>query len=109
MARYGGDRTVFCLRDGLNVEHLRVEAKIDTMACAGLLVSLARQWRADSIHIDISGGLGAGPYDRLCELKRQGQLPASLQLVGVNVAQKAPIGPVRDRAPTLPPAGLSMA
>ncbi len=90
VARYGGDRTVFCLRDGLNVEHLRVEAKIDTMACAGLLVRLARQWRADSIHIDISGGLGAGPYDRLCELKRQGRLPASLQLVGVNVAQKAP-------------------
>lgn len=90
VARYGDDRTVFCLRDGLNVERIRIEAKIDTMTCTGIIVHLIRIWKADSVHIDISGGLGAGPYDRLVELKKQGKLPASLLLIGVNVAEKAP-------------------
>lgn len=90
VARYGDDRTVFILRDGSNVEQIRIEAKIDTMACAGLAVYLIRSWKADSVHIDISGGLGAGPYDRLVELRKQGKIPQDIVLVGVNVAQKAP-------------------
>lgn len=90
VARFGDDRTVFCLRDGLNVEHIRVETKIDTMKCAGLIVTLAAKWRADSIHIDISGGLGAGPYDRCVELKRQKKALQNIQIIGVNVSERAP-------------------
>ena len=90
VARYGDDRTVFILRDGPNIEHIRIEAKLDTMRCTGIIVNLIRKWHANSVHIDISGGLGAGPYDRLREMKRGGKLPAELILVGVNVAEKAP-------------------
>jgi hypothetical protein len=90
IARYGDDRTVFVLRDGQNVEQVRVESKLDTMRCTGIIVYLIRKWAANSVHIDISGGLGAGPYDRLRELKRAGKLPEGLVLVGVNVAEKAP-------------------
>jgi hypothetical protein len=90
IARYGDDRTVFVLREGPNVEHIRIEAKIDTARCTGIIVYLVRKWGANSVHIDISGGLGAGPYDRLNELRRAGKLPDGLVLVGVNVAEKAP-------------------
>jgi phage terminase large subunit len=90
IARYGDDRTTFILRDGVNVDHIHVESKIDTMACTGKIVQFVKEWRADSVHVDISGGLGAGPYDRLCELKRQEKLPEDLILIGVNVSQKAP-------------------
>lgn len=90
VARYGGDRTVFCLRDGNNVEHIHVVSRIDTMACVGYLVKFAKQWRADSVHIDISGGLGAGPYDRLLEKKRDGTFPKDIQIIGVNVSERAP-------------------
>jgi phage terminase large subunit len=91
VARYGDDRTVFILRDGPNLEHVRIEAKIDTMRCTGIIVNLIRQWHADSVHLDISGGLGAGPYDRLRELKRQEKLPDHVLILGVNVADKAPV------------------
>jgi hypothetical protein len=90
VARYGDDRTVFLLRDGPNVEHIRIEAKLDTMRVTGIIVNLIRKWHANSVHIDISGGLGAGPYDRLREMKRADKLPKDLILVGVNVAEKAP-------------------
>ena len=90
VARYGDDRTVFMLRDGPNVEHVRIEAKIDTARCTGIIVYLIRKWHANSVHIDISGGLGAGPFDRLNEMRRAGKLPEGLVLVGVNVAEKAP-------------------
>jgi phage terminase large subunit len=43
------------------------------------------------VHLDISGGLGAGPYDRLRELKRQEKLPDHVLILGVNVADKAPV------------------
>lgn len=90
VARYGDDRTVFVLRDGSNVEQIRIEAKIDTMTCAGLAAYFIRTWKADSVHIDISGGLGAGPYDRLVELRKQGKISQDVILIGVNVATKAP-------------------
>lgn len=90
IARYGDDRTVFILRDGLNIEHIRIESKLDTMTCTGIIVKLIKKWKADSVHIDISGGLGAGPYDRLLELRRQGKLSEDLLIIGVNVSMKAP-------------------
>ena len=90
IARYGDDRTVFILRDGPNVERIHIEAKIDTMRCVGIITNLIRKWDADSVHLDISGGLGAGPYDRLRELKRQGKMREGVMLLGVNVAEKAP-------------------
>jgi phage terminase large subunit len=90
VARYGDDRTVFLLRDAQNVEHVRIESKLDTMRVTGIIVNMIRKWQANSVHIDISGGLGAGPYDRLREMKRADKLPKNLILVGVNVAEKAP-------------------
>jgi phage terminase large subunit len=90
VARFGSDRTSFCLRDGWNVEQIKIESKLDLMSCVGHIVRMIKYWKADSVHIDISGGLGAGPYDRLVELRKQGKLSADLQLIGVNVSCKAP-------------------
>jgi len=90
IARYGDDRTVFLLRDGPNVEHMRIEAKLDTMRTTGIIVNLIRKWHVNSVHLDISGGLGAGPYDRLKEMQRAKKLPEGLLIIGVNVAEKAP-------------------
>lgn len=90
VARYGDDRTVFLLRDGLNIDHIRIEAKLSTTECTGIILQLIKKWRVDSVHIDISGGLGAGPYDSLIEKRRQGKISEDILLVGVNVSMKAP-------------------
>jgi len=57
VARYGDDRTVFALRDGANVEKVRVEAKLSTMEVAGIIVSLIKQWTAHAVYIDVIGSL----------------------------------------------------
>ena len=59
VARYGDDRTVFTLRDGPNVEKVRVEAKLSTMEVAGIAVRLIKQWAAHAVYIDVIG-MGAG-------------------------------------------------
>jgi hypothetical protein len=65
----GSARTVFVLRAGPNVEHVRIEAKLSVMEVAGIAVQLIRQWKAQAVFVD-TVGIGSGVYDRLVEMRR---------------------------------------
>lgn len=66
-ARYGGDRTSICYRQGRKVHWIRSYTKKSTMEVAGLVRMAIREVGAQQCAIDV-GGLGAGVYDRLVEL-----------------------------------------
>lgn len=87
VARFGSDRTVLILRQGSVVEQLKVYAKQDTMETVGCIVAMLDPWQVEEIDVDVIG-LGAGVYDRLAELRRQGLVKATV--MAVNVAEKAP-------------------
>jgi len=95
VARYGDDRTVFLLRAGPNVEKVRIESKLSVMEVVGIAVQLIHRWKAQMVYVDTIG-IGAGVYDRLAELRKElddyglPKIPPLVQLVPVNVAEKAP-------------------
>jgi hypothetical protein len=87
VARFGNDRTTLVLRHGRVVEHIRIFTRQDTMVTVGRVLEVLEPWAVDEVDVDVIG-LGAGVYDRLAELKRQGHIRADV--VGVNVATQAP-------------------
>lgn len=97
VARQGSDRTALVLRHGGNVDHIAIYAKQDTMQTVGCILAVVAPWQVQEIAVDVIG-LGAGVYDRLAELQRQGALPCGV--LAVNVAQKSP--PVRHPADAKP-------
>lgn len=67
-ARFGDDSTSIFIRQGRVAERIeRVRGK-DTMQVAGMVVNTIRKYAPDAVFIDV-GGIGAGVYDRLKELK----------------------------------------
>jgi len=100
VARYGDDRTVFVLRAGPNVEHVRIEAKLSVMEVAGIAVNLIKQWKAQAVYVDTIG-IGSGVFDRLIEMRKelddagQPKIAPMIALQDVNVAQKAPVRAVQ--------------
>jgi phage terminase large subunit len=88
VARFGDDRTVLLLRQGPVVEHLAVHTTQSTMVTVGHVLQAVQTWRATEVYIDVIG-VGAGVYDRLHELHREGKLAATV--VAVNVAEAAPV------------------
>jgi hypothetical protein len=88
VARLGSDRTVLVVRQGNVVDRIRVFSKQDTMQTVGCILAILEPWRVDEVDVDVIG-LGAGVYDRLAELKRQGVIAG--EVVPVNVAEKAPL------------------
>lgn len=97
VARMGSDRTTLVLRHGAMVDQLKVYAKQDTMETVGCILHVLEPWQVEEVYVDVVG-LGAGVYDRLAELKRQGFI--SCTVIPVNVAEKAP--PVRHPADAKP-------
>ena len=91
VARFGDDRTTFVLRHDHVVDHIKVYAKQDTMETVGCIVAVVQPWHVDEIDVDVIG-VGAGVYDRLAELKRQGHLACTV--VAVNVSTDPPSIPV---------------
>lgn len=87
VARMGSDRTVLLLRQGHVTEKIAIYTKQDTMETVGCILSVLEPWAVEEVDIDVIG-LGAGVYDRMVELKREGQCKCAI--VPVNVAQKAP-------------------
>jgi hypothetical protein len=79
----GDDRTVFVLRQGPVVEHMRVMEKADPMQVAGWAMVLVEEWQADVVCVD-TVGIGAGVGARLSELL------GSDKVAYVNVAEKPP-------------------
>jgi hypothetical protein len=88
VARMGSDRTALVLRQGSVIEHIQVYARQETMETVGCIVAVLEAWRVDEIDVDVVG-LGAGVYDRLAELKRQGRFRCHVE--AVNVATRAPL------------------
>src|SRR5262249_13585714 len=86
-ARFGSDRTALVLRHGRVVEQVAVYAKLDTMQTVGRVVEQAHRWHGAVLAVD-AVGLGAGIYDRLRELRREGQL--ACEVVAVDVTRAAP-------------------
>lgn len=80
IARYGGDESVAYVRRGSVVVDASYWRGNDTMASAGRIASLARQWGAGVINVD-EIGVGAGVVDRLHE--------EGLPVIGVNVGESA--------------------
>lgn len=91
-ARFGADRTTLVLRQGRVVEQVKIYAKQDTMVTVGCIVAVLDAWHVDEIDVDVIG-LGAGVYDRLAELKRQGRIRCAV--VAVNVSNDPPALPVQ--------------
>jgi hypothetical protein len=100
VARYGDDRTVFLLRAGANVEHVRIESKLDLMTIVGITLQLIKKWQVQAIYVDVVG-IGSGVYDRLIELRKelddagQPKIAPWIALQPVNVSSKAPTGAVQ--------------
>lgn len=66
-ARFGDDRTSIIRRRGREAYGLHSFIKKDTMEVVGLIHRIIIEEQPVRVFIDI-GGLGAGVYDRLCEL-----------------------------------------
>lgn len=68
VARYGDDASTLWLRKGLYTRRVLKVVKVDTMQLASMVVNAINTEKANAVFIDISGGLGAGVYDRLKQL-----------------------------------------
>jgi hypothetical protein len=68
IARFGDDRSVIAARQGLVAFKPMVFRGEDTMEMAGHIAAAIKRWHPDQVFIDVTGGLGAGPYDRLVQL-----------------------------------------
>ena len=66
-ARFGDDRSVMAIRQGLALTSLKKWRSIDTMRLAGIVAEEAARSRPDAVFID-AVGLGAGVVDRLRQL-----------------------------------------
>ena len=65
-ARFGDDRSVLCLRQGLYAREPEVYRGLDNMALADKVVQAIDKYRPDAVFID--AGNGAGVIDRLRQL-----------------------------------------
>ncbi len=64
IARFGDDRTVFCLRQGRVCHKFITLTHYDTVSIADYCQSLIRDYKPTRVFLD-SGGIGAGVYDIL--------------------------------------------
>lgn len=81
VARYGHDKTAIVYRKGTFAKVLRIIDHMDTMEVAGACAMALKEYPKAMMNIDITGGLGAGPFDRLREQKQFAD-----RVFGVNVA-----------------------
>jgi hypothetical protein len=66
-ARYGDDRSVIVIRQGLKLHDIRVFREVDTMQLASFVVESWDRWKADTVFVD-EVGVGAGVVDRLRQI-----------------------------------------
>lgn len=67
VARFGDDRSVICIRQGLMVLELERYRQMDLMTYAGIVAQKAQQYAVDGLFVD-GVGVGAGVVDRLRQL-----------------------------------------
>ncbi len=85
VARYGGDESVAYVRQGSVVLGAIAWRGNDTMASAGRVAAMAREWNASVVNVD-EIGVGAGVVDRLAEEFADDR---NVTVVGVNVGEAA--------------------
>jgi hypothetical protein len=69
VARYGDDESTIAKRQGLVAFRIERHRGLNTMELASRVAWVIEDEKADACFVDVSGGLGAGPYDRLCQLQ----------------------------------------
>ncbi len=67
VARFGGDRTVIQMRQGLMAAEQAVYKDMDTMEVASVVAGAINRYHPDVVFIDV-GGIGAGVVDRLNQM-----------------------------------------
>ena len=67
VARFGDDRTVLCVRQGLLLRELRVFTELSTMDAASAVMACCGEFSPDAVFVD-AGAMGAGVIDRLRQL-----------------------------------------
>lgn len=68
VARLGEDRTIFAIaHEDLGVREIERKPKSDTMETTGSIIRAMEDYAAQNVRID-ADGIGAGVYDRLCEI-----------------------------------------
>lgn len=70
VARFGDDRTVICVRQGLWTRDVRTFTGLSTMEVANRVIDCINQYRPQAVFID-AGAMGAGVIDRLRQLQYQ--------------------------------------
>ncbi len=70
VARFGDDRTVLCVRQGLWTRDVRTFTGLSTMEVANRVIDCMNQHRPQAVFID-AGAMGAGVIDRLRQLQYQ--------------------------------------
>ena len=70
VARFGDDRTVLCVRQGLWTRDVRTFTGLSTMEVANRVIDCINQHRPQAVFID-AGAMGAGVIDRLRQLQYQ--------------------------------------
>jgi hypothetical protein len=79
VAGMGDDKTAICVRQGRKVHELSYYQQLDTVAIAEEVMRVIDHYRRDHaepfVMIDVTGGLGAGPFDMLKRLRRSHTFP----------------------------------
>ena len=70
VARFGDDRTVLCIRQGLLLKEIRTFTGLSTMDTASAVISCDTEFSPAAVFID-AGAMGAGVIDRLRQLGYQ--------------------------------------
>ena len=70
VARFGDDRTVLCVRQGLWTRDVRTFTGLSTMEVANRVIDCINQHRPQTVFID-AGAMGGGVIDRLRQLQYQ--------------------------------------
>lgn len=83
VAREGDDATCFAIRQGRAMLWYKRFIHLDAMEVTSRVIHAMRQWHVDFVGIDMTGGYGAGVYDRLTELGYGNKV------TGVNFAEQA--------------------
>ena len=81
-AHKGADRTAIVWRDGRVQYRHEIYQGLDTMQVVGRMIQIINQYQPDKVFVDV-GGIGAGIYDRLKELRYNNVV------TGINFGQRA--------------------
>ena len=71
VARMGDDASVICCRQGLFVAPLQVHRNLDSIQGASIVARYDDKVRADAVHVDGTGGYGAGWIDAYRAMHRK--------------------------------------